>query len=511
MRLTIISLILLLFANSIALPQGFTFGRLVDTNDPSTMDLYAWYPFMHGTGNMIAELCNVSFSAMAIMYNFNYTATSGWVLDDRGVSLKFDGGDDYVNTKFYGGRINQTSGYRSGGRMFNDGHTFACWIKPTDGNPGTAEMIFGSTDTTTNYQHLASIQTDGDICWFIETNTIASQAYTINQPLADGQEDWHHIVFTVNAADQDPGGMKIYFDGEKQILAAAPLDGDLIGANLSLFNINRTMLLGKRNVGSGTYPYDGRMSDVRFYKRVFTDWEVSKLYRDSYNQKYPVRKNPAYLLQSVYAYDFDDYVAVAVNTVAETSEIDVSSAYYGSISIASSITTIGSMEGLQIIVQASSAGSGDEDWTNLRTIYYPGTAPVNTNRNGQSLSGPEAIGQTTLEIGNTTGYYDNDGTRWIFVEDNTATNSEICYLVSHVAGTSVDILDGTTKAHDNHDDLSDFAETHAIYIPSVYDRIRLIWDNTNDAGGAEVHVRAEFVGIEEDVSVVSGQIIRLVR
>lgn len=180
----------------------------------------------------------------------------------------------------------------------------------------------------------------------------------------------------------------------------------------------------------------------------------------------------------------DEWAAVSQNSVREGSISDISGCYASALHIDIALSSTTAHTGTKIEVQVSSNTSGDEDWTTLTHFLGPtGTA------NNESLGGSEASGQTVLEVASTTGLYDNDETRWIFILDDTVADSEMCYLVSHSANTSVTVQDGITNAHDASDTLYDIAENYVIQIPIEYNRVRVMYDNTYDSDGSQVHTK----------------------
>lgn len=177
----------------------------------------------------------------------------------------------------------------------------------------------------------------------------------------------------------------------------------------------------------------------------------------------------------------DEWASVAQNAVREGATTDISGNYTTVLHIDMALTSATAHTGTKIEVQVSSNDTGDEDWTTLTSLIGPdGTA------NPEALGGSEAAGQTVLEVASTTGLYDDDETRWIFILDDTIADSEMCYLVSHVADTSVTVQDGTTNAHDASDTLYDIAQNYTVTVPIEYERVRVMIDNTYDSNGSTV-------------------------
>ncbi len=185
----------------------------------------------------------------------------------------------------------------------------------------------------------------------------------------------------------------------------------------------------------------------------------------------------------------DEWAEVAQNAVREGATTDISGNYKTTIAIDYALTSAAAGTGAKMEVQTSNATSGDEDWTTYRAfVTLTGTPDL-------EAMGTEAGGQTVLEVASTTGYV-ADETRWIFIEDNTVADSEMCLLVSAVTDTSVTVLDGTTNAHTSADTLNNIADRVIMTIPVGYNRFRVIYDNTlQGATGPTFHTHMTIVEV----------------
>lgn len=181
----------------------------------------------------------------------------------------------------------------------------------------------------------------------------------------------------------------------------------------------------------------------------------------------------------------DEWAEVAQNAVREGATTDVSGIYSGALHIDVALTSETAHTGSKIEVQVSSNTTGNEDWSTLTEFIGPtGTAnaePIDDD--------PLSQGSSTIAVTSTTGLYDDDETRWIFIEDGTVANSELCLLVSHVANTSITIQDVTTNEHAVDTNIFDIADTYVIDIPIWANRVRVIYDNTYDSDGATIHTK----------------------
>lgn len=193
--------------------------------------------------------------------------------------------------------------------------------------------------------------------------------------------------------------------------------------------------------------------------------------------------SPSYAALTKSVATVDEWAAVAQNTVREGATTDISANYSSALHIDLAVTSATAHDGTKIEIQVSSNTTGDEDWTTLTSLISGiGTA------NSEALGGAESAGATLLEVASTTGYV-ADETRWIFILDNTVADSEMALLVSAVTNTSVTVQDGITNAHDASDTLFNIAANFVIAIPIDYNRVRVIYDNTVDSGGSQVHTK----------------------
>lgn len=181
--------------------------------------------------------------------------------------------------------------------------------------------------------------------------------------------------------------------------------------------------------------------------------------------------------------DVDEWLAIPQNTVREGATADISANYSTTLHIDLALTSATAHTGTKIEIHVSSSDAGDEDWTTLTEITsIQGTA------NPEALAGAEAQGQTVLEVADTTGY-EADEARWIFILDDTVADSELAYLVSHQGTPSVTVLNGITNAHTAADTLYNIARTHTVDLPINIQRVRVVYDNTFDSNGSQVHTR----------------------
>lgn len=181
---------------------------------------------------------------------------------------------------------------------------------------------------------------------------------------------------------------------------------------------------------------------------------------------------------------------VAQGAILEGNTQDVSS-YYGAIlQVWYALTNATAHTGTRIIVEYSTDSSGDEDWAELaQFVVGVGTTNLETITNN-----PATAGATVITCASTTGYTVGI---WIFLEDGaTFANSEWGRVVAVAANTSVTLKDGITRQHANTSVLNSVAGPAVpVMIPEFCQRIRVIYDNSYDADGATVAIKAQLTGI----------------
>jgi len=176
--------------------------------------------------------------------------------------------------------------------------------------------------------------------------------------------------------------------------------------------------------------------------------------------------------------DILTHQAVTHPTIAEGTATDVSddldcliTTYYAGTEAAAN-TNPGSFE-----IQVSADTSGDDTWVTIASIATPSTTPALDNLD----SGGEAAGQTEIGIDDTTGYTAGN---WTYIIDaDNANEGEWGQIVSVGAGDHIDLIDGTTRAHDDDDDTTTVAQVKAIQLDlGGVNRIRVNFNHTGTTG-----------------------------
>lgn len=184
-----------------------------------------------------------------------------------------------------------------------------------------------------------------------------------------------------------------------------------------------------------------------------------------------------------------EWTQVAAQAIVHSGEEGIDTDYENWLHFQAGLDSTTAHTGTKVIVEVSSAATGDEDWHELFSqIVCVGTAAT------EALGGNEAAGQTVLEVADTTGFTTYG--IWLFLKDDTIANSELVRQTAHSANTSITILDGTTNAHTSADALWNIAESKAWLIgggPGL--RVRVVVDNNYDSGASTICYRAQLVQV----------------
>lgn len=133
-------------------------------------------------------------------------------------------------------------------------------------------------------------------------------------------------------------------------------------------------------------------------------------------------------------------------------------------------------------VQWSPSSADDDDWVTIGRYTPTKTAAVT-----EAISGTEAADQDVIEVASTTGFASGDG---LYILDaGTLADSEWAKCKLIVTDTSIDLIDGLTRAKDSSDAIWNQAEifTHQMDLTSI-GRYRVIF--VHEGAGANVHVKA---------------------
>ena len=192
--------------------------------------------------------------------------------------------------------------------------------------------------------------------------------------------------------------------------------------------------------------------------------------------------------------ELDAWARVAEDTLREGATSDISGCYTAGLYIDVACTDANASEGIQIRVQISPATTGDDTWID----YTKFIAVSGSTADSEATVG--AIGadaNTIIDVADTdAGIWETEGSRWIFILDGTAANSELVFLVSYVNDASIVIQDVADLAHDSGVMMWDQAERFYINVPALgMNRLRVLYDNTYDGDGTDndFHTHAHIV------------------
>ena len=180
--------------------------------------------------------------------------------------------------------------------------------------------------------------------------------------------------------------------------------------------------------------------------------------------------------------EIEDWTAVAQNTLAKSSEYDISDAYEAVMHIQSALDTTTAHTGTRFIVQTSASDEGDEDWMDFTEfVALIGTAVTDAIEDN-----PLAAGSTDIAL--TAHGYTTEGA-WLLIEDATLINSELVRVASQTVNEVV-VIDGTTNGHVLNTVMFNVAMVQSISLPKTAERVRLLVDNTYDDNGSTLNYRA---------------------
>ncbi|MGD2146812.1 MAG: proprotein convertase P-domain-containing protein [Anaerolineae bacterium] len=172
----------------------------------------------------------------------DYCPTAGVPGRDN-MALLFDGDDDYVEVEL---DVSETV------------YGLALWFKTSCADCGIFSVDDGALGSNGNDRHV--YLSSGNLCsrvWSNETICTAGVDY------ADG--NWHHVVHTFGG---DVGGQQLYVDGVEQASGAQ---------DSSDFTWQTGVNVGFSNDAGDPY-FEGRLDDVRLYKRALISTEIHSLY-----------------------------------------------------------------------------------------------------------------------------------------------------------------------------------------------------------------------------------------
>ena len=191
----------------------------------------------------------------------------------------------------------------------------------------------------------------------------------------------------------------------------------------------------------------------------------------------------------------DSWGTISQNTLVVGGTADVSGNYRSVLFIDACITSgTATTNGLEIIVQGSSASAGDNNWEDI--TRYSVLSGVTGNKE-QITNNPAAAGTTVFTVASTTGY-GLAGTypaQQLYIQDGTLANSEIRVITTISANTSVTVETGSTYAHNLSTPMYNLVVTQPVDIPDNIGRVRVIYNNRADSAGSTYDIRSNVVTI----------------
>lgn len=224
-------------------------GTQIDKTHPINRGSKCHLLFNEGDGKKVFDLSGNGNHGTIHNMAFPPTAASGWNAGRRGVSLKFDGSNDYVN-------CGDSTNLRFGTNDF----TVAFWAKILDFSAAGSPIAKGAYSTGQwEFYHNA----DGYMRFYADNGNIITGAIS-------GTEDknWHHIVFLRNGDDG-----YFYMDGIQR--------KSLSGIDNVDLNTTINLSIGARGNGGGLR-FNGQIDQVCIYNRALLAKEIEQLYSYEY-------------------------------------------------------------------------------------------------------------------------------------------------------------------------------------------------------------------------------------
>lgn len=186
--------------------------------------------------------------------------------------------------------------------------------------------------------------------------------------------------------------------------------------------------------------------------------------------------------------DIDGCQEVAASTLHKGNEEAIAADFDGGLYIQLALTDETAHTGTDIIVQINrSDDPTNTDWVTLDNW----TALIGTANQEALSGGGEGIGDTVIEVADTTAYVTNG--EYLFIEDTTTfADSEWVMQETYVVNTSITIVDGLAVAKDNADVFSNVAQCMFVQLPFSARQVRVIYNNL---GNSTIAIRCGIVEV----------------
>ena len=218
----------------------------INWDSPQAKDLAAWWPFGNEGGTFPVR-------DMRAKYNLAASGAPTWICDPRrGNVISFDADTEYL-------KISSTP-------VTAVPLTLCCWAYNTSLTTIAVTVEISSDGEDSAFGIGCDGVTAGDPAWAIAKTggsvatgaAISTTGMTVNK--------WHHLCATFASATS----RAIYIDGGSKGTSAV----SRAPANLNIVFLGNDCVWGD----PGSFPWPGRLSDVRIYNRVLSDTEVLALY-----------------------------------------------------------------------------------------------------------------------------------------------------------------------------------------------------------------------------------------
>ena len=181
-------------------------------------------------------------------------------------SALFNGSSDYVDLE---------DTFQS---LFQSPFSMVCWIKLDDGQPSAENNIVGAKGGSNIY---FSVTTAGKLQLYINRGSEAT-ATSASAIFSNGQEEWHHIAFSVTSSQ-----ISFYKNGILDTLDSTN-DGDVSSLSFSGWSTDKNLFIGARNnAGTADRFFDGNISGVGLWQGALTQAQVQAHMESTSYQKIP--------------------------------------------------------------------------------------------------------------------------------------------------------------------------------------------------------------------------------
>jgi len=181
-------------------------------------------------------------------------------------SALFNGSSDYID-------LGDT--FQS---LFQSPFSMTCWIKLVDGQPSAENNIIGAKGGSNIY---FSVTTAGKLQLYINRGSEVT-ALSASVVFSNGQEEWHHIAFSVTSSQ-----ISFYKNGILQTLDGT-YDGDVSSLDFSGWSTDKNLFIGARNnAGTADRFFGGNISGVGLWQGALSQAQIQSLIESTSYAKIP--------------------------------------------------------------------------------------------------------------------------------------------------------------------------------------------------------------------------------